>query len=208
MPIRRPALAALADWLDRGRPVLLGSRAVDRTGRPTVFPRTVGTPSPGRQAAWEAIRRWAAAAGLRGEISPHVLRRHSCATHLLDRSRHPHRPGAAGHASVSTTQIYTRVASGWVQAYLDAHPRARVAGSASGRTADQVTVNAPELQPTHRSRRFFASLSGRGTSEEDATRGPRVVERPRACRVPEIPADQRATRVAVAHLGRPRPARG
>ena len=137
VPIGRPALAALADWLDRGRPVLLGSRAIDRDAADAIFLGQRGR-RLGRQAAWEAIRRWAAAAGLQGEISPHVLR-HSCATHLLDHGADIRTvQELLGHASVSTTQIYTRVATErLVQAYLDAHPRARVAGSASGRTADR-----------------------------------------------------------------------
>ena len=132
VPIGRPALAALADWLDRGRPVLLGSRAIDRDAADAIFLGQRGR-RLGRQAAWEAIRRWAAAAGLQGEISPHVLR-HSCATHLLDHGADIRTvQELLGHASVSTTQIYTRVATErLVQAYLDAHPRARVAASASG----------------------------------------------------------------------------
>ena len=78
-----------------------------------------------RQAVWEVLRRHSLRAGISSEVSPHVLR-HSCATHMLE--------GGAdirivaemlGHASVSTTQIYTRVANDLLfEAYASAHPRA------------------------------------------------------------------------------------
>jgi integrase/recombinase XerD len=126
VPIGRPALSALAEYLDRGRPVLLGERAADRDAADAVFLGRRGR-RLGRQAAWGVIRRWATSAGLTAEISPHVLR-HSCATHLLDHGADIRTvQELLGHASVSTTQIYTRVATErLVQAYRDAHPRARV----------------------------------------------------------------------------------
>ena len=80
-----------------------------------------------RQLAWAVVKRYGRAAGIpESELSPHVLR-HSCATHLLDH-------GAdlrvvqelLGHASVSTTQVYTKVSQDrLVQVYQSAHPRAR-----------------------------------------------------------------------------------
>ena len=80
-----------------------------------------------RQSVFGLVRRAAEVAGLDGEISPHTLR-HSYATHLLE--------GGAdvrvvqellGHASVTTTQIYTQVDSARLLAAYDAaHPRARV----------------------------------------------------------------------------------
>jgi integrase/recombinase XerD len=104
----RPALAASARSGQRSRAVFLNARG----GRLT------------RQGAWGALRAAASRAGL-AEISPHMLR-HSFATHLLD--------GGAdvrvvqellGHASVSTTQVYTLVTVDKLrEVYAASHPRA------------------------------------------------------------------------------------
>jgi integrase/recombinase XerD len=80
-----------------------------------------------RQGAWLIVRDAGGRAGLGDRLYPHVLR-HSCATHMLDH-------GAdirvvqelLGHASLSTTQVYTRVSPERLRAVYDqAHPRARV----------------------------------------------------------------------------------
>jgi integrase/recombinase XerD len=80
-----------------------------------------------RQAAWGIVRKYARLAGLADDLSPHVLR-HSCATHMLVH-------GAdlrivqelLGHASVSTTQVYTKVDNEILFAmYKNAHPRANL----------------------------------------------------------------------------------
>jgi integrase/recombinase XerD len=79
-----------------------------------------------RQGAWGIVRRHGETVGLGDRLSPHVLR-HSCATHMLDH-------GAdirvvqelLGHASISTTQVYTKVSATRLrQIYESAHPRAK-----------------------------------------------------------------------------------
>jgi integrase/recombinase XerD len=123
VPIGRCAAEALEAWLTRARPALsaLGLGA----GSPAVFLNARGG-RLSRQSAWTALRAAATAAGLTVEVSPHTLR-HSFATHLLE--------GGAdvrvvqellGHASVSTTQVYTMVTVEHLrEVYATSHPRAR-----------------------------------------------------------------------------------
>lgn len=124
VPLGRPAVRALAVWFDQGRPELAPAHWRSRDDADAVFLGARGSRLT-RQGAWLVLQRWARAAGLGDQVSPHVLR-HSCATHLLDRGADIRTvQELLGHASVSTTQIYTRVATErlW-QAYRDAHPRA------------------------------------------------------------------------------------
>jgi integrase/recombinase XerD len=133
VPVGRPALRAVEDYLDRGRPALVPDRWAQRSDADAVFLGTRGRRLR-RQAAWEVIRRWALVAGLDPErLSPHVLR-HSCATHLLDHGADIRTvQELLGHASVSTTQIYTRVATERLfDAYRAAHPRAGSDRAAAG----------------------------------------------------------------------------
>ncbi|PHV67430.1 MULTISPECIES: site-specific tyrosine recombinase XerD [Actinomycetes] len=119
VPVGRPAIAALDAYLVRGRPALV-SRF-----NPALFLNTRGG-RLSRQSAWQVLVDAAARAGLDKSVSPHTLR-HSFATHLLD--------GGAdvrvvqellGHASVTTTQVYTLVTVGTMrEVYALAHPRAR-----------------------------------------------------------------------------------
>ncbi|MCP2238638.1 integrase/recombinase XerD [Prauserella halophila] len=120
VPIGRPALDALDAYLVRARPVLA------RSGRGTaaVFLNARGG-RLSRQSAWHVLKTAAERAGIGAAVSPHTLR-HSFATHLIE--------GGAdvrvvqellGHASVSTTQVYTLVTVTTLrEVYATAHPRA------------------------------------------------------------------------------------
>jgi integrase/recombinase XerD len=121
VPVGRYACAALDAYLVRARPTL----AAAGKGTPAMFLNARGG-RLSRQSAWTSLRHAAEKAGLRVTVSPHMLR-HSFATHLLD--------GGAdvrvvqellGHASVTTTQIYTLVTVDRLrEVYAAAHPRAR-----------------------------------------------------------------------------------
>lgn len=121
VPLGSYARRALEAWLVRGRP-FFAQKTV--RGTPALFLNARGG-RLSRQSAWGVLRGAAEQAGLAVEVSPHTLR-HSFATHLLD--------GGAdvrvvqellGHASVTTTQIYTLVTVDHLrEAYLSSHPRA------------------------------------------------------------------------------------
>jgi site-specific recombinase XerD len=161
----RPARAALAKYLDEGRPVLAGlaaTRRVRGAGRASaegaapaaepddvapdiLFLNHLGGPLGVRGMRYR-LERLRLAAGLPEGVSPHTLR-HSFATHLLD--------GGAdlrvvqellGHESLATTQIYTHVSPARLRtAYTAAHPRATVAATTeregSGATATAEAVS-------------------------------------------------------------------
>jgi integrase/recombinase XerD len=124
VPYGRVAAAAVDEWLARGRDQLAPLRWARRGDQQAVFLNTRGA-RLSRQAAWAVVRKYGERVGLADRLSPHVLR-HSCATHLLDH-------GAdlrivqemLGHASISTTQVYTKVSQErlWL-VYRQAHPRA------------------------------------------------------------------------------------
>ena len=122
VPLGRSARGALQEYLDSGRIDLDRSR--NRADRNALFLNARGGRLT-RQGAWLIVRAAGDRAGLRGRLYPHVLR-HSCATHMLDH-------GAdirvvqelLGHASLSTTQVYTKVSPERLRAvYESAHPRA------------------------------------------------------------------------------------
>lgn len=122
VPVGRPALEALDAYLVRARPTLA---VRGRGATPALFLNARGG-RLSRQGAWQVLKAMAERAGISSEVSPHTLR-HSFATHLLE--------GGAdvrvvqellGHASVTTTQIYTLVTVNTLrEVYATAHPRAR-----------------------------------------------------------------------------------
>ena len=126
VPAGRVARAALTEWLaDGGRGAMIPARWARRGDAEAVFLNQRGG-RLSRQAAWAIVRTYGDRVGLGDRLTPHVLR-HSCATHMLEH-------GAdirivqelLGHASVSTTQIYTRVSPERLRrVYESAHPRAR-----------------------------------------------------------------------------------
>ncbi len=127
VPFGRHAKEALETWLGAGgRPMLCPQQWAKRDHADAVFLGSRGT-RLSRQAAWGIVRKYAMLAGIKSDLSPHVLR-HSCATHMLVH-------GAdlrivqelLGHASVSTTQVYTKVDNEVLfEMYRESHPRARV----------------------------------------------------------------------------------
>ncbi len=128
VPFGSSAADALDAWLSpAGRAHLVPAQWLRRDDAEAVFLNSRGG-RLSRQTAWQIVRRYGARAGITADLSPHVLR-HSCATHLLDH-------GAdlrvvqemLGHASISTTQVYTKVSQErlW-EVYRAAHPRARLA---------------------------------------------------------------------------------
>ncbi|MBB5831508.1 tyrosine recombinase [Brachybacterium aquaticum] len=124
VPVGRYALEALGAYLTRGRPAL----AAHGTGTPAIFLGSRGTRLT-RQAAWQIVQRAARDAGLEDlpqPISPHTLR-HSYATHLLHGGADVRSvQELLGHASVTTTQLYTQVTVDSLrETHAAAHPRAR-----------------------------------------------------------------------------------
>jgi len=119
VPVGSYARAALSAYLVRGRPALAAAAT------PALFLNSRGG-RLSRQSAWAVLVKAAERAGVTRDVSPHTLR-HSFATHLLD--------GGAdvrvvqellGHASVTTTQVYTLVTvDNLREVFATAHPRAR-----------------------------------------------------------------------------------
>jgi site-specific recombinase XerD len=123
VPVGEPAMAAVRAYLERAR-TQLSDQATAGPASPALFLSKTGRPL-GTSDVRRRLRTWTTRLGAGEGASPHALR-HSFATHLLD--------GGAdlrsiqellGHASVSSTQIYTRVESARLRsAYARSHPRA------------------------------------------------------------------------------------
>jgi integrase/recombinase XerD len=125
VPVGRHAIAALVEWLaPSGRPALAPEQWKRRGDADAVFLNRRGGRLT-RQGAWLVVKRWGSVAGLDDKLTPHVLR-HSCATHMLDHGADIRAvQEMLGHASVSTTQVYTKVSTDRLfAAYRAAHPRA------------------------------------------------------------------------------------
>ena len=125
VPLGGYARQALGSWMGpAGREAMVNRKGVRRADSAALFLNVRGGRLT-RQGAWGIVRQYGRQAGLDGKLTPHVLR-HSCATHMLDH-------GAdirvvqelLGHASIATTQVYTKVSSERLRAvYNSAHPRA------------------------------------------------------------------------------------
>ena len=124
VPIGFGARRALEDWYDRGRPALAPDRWARRGDSEAVFLNRRGGRLT-RQGAWLVVKQRAEAVGLGEVVWPHVLR-HSCATHMLDHGADIRAvQELLGHATISTTQVYTKVSTERLRAiYEAAHPRA------------------------------------------------------------------------------------
>lgn len=131
VPLVGMANRAMGEWLGpSGRGAMEPERWARRGDAEAVFLNARGGRLT-RQGAWLVVRAHGDRVGLGDRLTPHVLR-HSCATHLLDH-------GAdirvvqelLGHASISTTQVYTLVSAERLRSvYESAHPRAMRSGSA------------------------------------------------------------------------------
>jgi integrase/recombinase XerD len=119
IPIHEQATEALVEYLTEARPLLVRNKNekalfVNRRGERLT-----------RQGFWLILKGYAKAANLREDVTPHTLR-HSFATHML-RGGMPlrHVQEMLGHANISTTQVYTHLATEHVrEVYEKAHPRA------------------------------------------------------------------------------------
>jgi len=120
IPIHTKAVKAVKSYIDEPRARLLGA-----AGEPALFLNRRGQRLT-RQGFWLILKEYARKAGIKAEITPHVLR-HSVATHLLNSGKINLRElqELLGHANISTTQVYTHITTERLRKVYDsAHPRA------------------------------------------------------------------------------------
>ncbi len=131
IPLHAAAQQAVQVYLEEGRSFLLRE-----AGERTLFLNNTGQPLT-RQGVWFIIRHYAEKAGLADKVTPHVLR-HTFATHLLNGGAELREVQQfLGHASITTTQIYTEISSRRKrQVYDQAHPRAFTTGEPPQQTKE------------------------------------------------------------------------
>lgn len=127
VPLGRLALKSLQDWLaPEARGAMEPKQWRSADDAESIFLNRSGQ-RISRQGVWGVVKKYGKAAGVGAKLSPHFLR-HSFATHMMDNGADVRTlQEFLGHASVSTTQIYTKVSLRRLrEVYETAHPRARV----------------------------------------------------------------------------------
>ena len=152
VPVGRPALAALQTWLAARAAWLLAlpDAVGDADGRQALFVGRHGTRLTA-QSVWQRLRARAQQAGLAAPVHPHMLR-HSFASHVLQSSGDLRAvQELLGHASISATQVYTRLDfQHLAKAYDAAHPRAQLRSPPDAPKAAPAAQSEDEDDPTAR----------------------------------------------------------
>lgn len=120
VPVGQSAIEAISLYIDESRPKFAGRHNSDK-----LFLSNRGT-GISRSRLWEIIKAYAKSAGIKINVTPHMLR-HSFATHMIERGADLRMvQEMLGHSDISTTQIYTHVSRAHIaNIYNKFHPRAR-----------------------------------------------------------------------------------